>query len=109
MQTGGCIDDGRRREQPELLPAGTFTGANFQYLAANVVVRRRTGKTILPPYTIKNFNGAKVGFIGMTLKDTPTIVTAVRRRRPRVQRRGRDRQRARARCSRRRASRRSSC
>ena len=33
-------------------------------------------RTILPSYWIKKFNGAKVGFIGMTLKDTPTIVTA---------------------------------
>jgi 5'-nucleotidase len=35
-----------------------------------------TDQTILPPYWVKNFNGAKVGFIGMTLKETPSIVTA---------------------------------
>ena len=45
----------------------------------------------------------------MTLKDTPDIVTAVRRRRARVQRRGRDGERARAGAASSRASRRSSC
>ncbi len=45
------------------------------YLAANVV-ENATGKTILPPYAIKKFNGAKIGFIGMTLEGTPNIVTA---------------------------------
>ena len=38
--------------------------------------RTATGKTILPPYAIKNVNGAKIGFIGMTLEGTPNIVTA---------------------------------
>jgi 5'-nucleotidase len=75
LQSGGCIDDGDGANNQNSCPAGTFTGAKFQYLAANVV-EKATGKTILPPYWVKNFNGAKVGFIGMTLKDTPTIVTA---------------------------------
>jgi 5'-nucleotidase len=75
LQTGGCIDDGDGANNQNSCPAGTFTGAKFQYLAANVV-EKATGKTILPPYWVKNFNGAKIGFIGMTLKDTPTIVTA---------------------------------
>ena len=35
-----------------------------------------TDQSILPPYTIKNVDGAKIGFIGMTLEDTPNIVTA---------------------------------
>ena len=35
-----------------------------------------TNQTILPSYSIKNVHGAKIGFIGMTLKDTPSIVTA---------------------------------
>ncbi|WP_076261763.1 bifunctional metallophosphatase/5'-nucleotidase [Intrasporangium flavum] len=75
LQNGGCIDDGDGANNQNSCPAGTFTGAKFQYLAANVV-EKATGKTILPPYWVKNFNGAKIGFIGMTLKDTPTIVTA---------------------------------
>ncbi|MBW8731927.1 MAG: bifunctional metallophosphatase/5'-nucleotidase [Terrabacter sp.] len=75
LQSGGCIDDGDGANNQNSCPAGTFTGAKFQYLAANVI-EKATGKTILPPYWVKNFNGGKIGFIGMTLKDTPSIVTA---------------------------------
>jgi 5'-nucleotidase len=56
--------------------AGTpvpFEGAKFQYLAANVF-DEKTGKTIFPAYMVKTYQGVKVGFIGLTLKDTPTIV-----------------------------------
>ena len=55
-------------------PTARFAGANFPFLAANVKYAG-TDKTVLPPYWVKNFNGAKIGFIGMTLKDTPDIVT----------------------------------
>ncbi|GAA4715027.1 bifunctional metallophosphatase/5'-nucleotidase [Pedococcus ginsenosidimutans] len=76
MANGGCLDDGAGANNQDSCPGGkTFTGANFDYLAANVVYSG-TDKTILPPYTIKNIKGAKIGFIGMTLKDTPSIVTA---------------------------------
>ena len=53
---------------------GTFDGAKFKWLSANVV-DTATGKTLLPAYGIKVFNGVKVAFIGMTLKGTPGIVT----------------------------------
>ncbi|MDN5767841.1 MAG: bifunctional metallophosphatase/5'-nucleotidase [Humibacillus sp.] len=76
LQKGGCIDDGDGANNQNSCPDGVFGGADFKYLAANVVVKK-TGKTILPSYSIKNFgNGVKIGFIGMTLKDTPNIVTA---------------------------------
>jgi 5'-nucleotidase len=75
LQEGGCIDDGDGMNNQNSCPEGTFTGATFQYLAANVV-ETATGQTILPSYAIKTWNGAKIGFIGMTLKDTPSIVTA---------------------------------
>lgn len=76
MADGGCQDDGAGANNQDSCPGGkTFTGANFDYLAANVDYAG-TDKTILPAYTIKNLNGAKIGFIGMTLKDTPSIVTA---------------------------------
>jgi 5'-nucleotidase len=74
MQSGGCLPDGDGKDNQNSCAAGTFTGANFPYLAANVKYAS-TGKTILPPYWVKKFNGAKIGFIGMTLKETPTIVT----------------------------------
>jgi len=51
-----------------------FLGANFQYLAANVV-RQDNGKTLFPAYKVRSFAGAKIAFIGMTLEGTPTIVT----------------------------------
>ncbi|WP_286133981.1 bifunctional metallophosphatase/5'-nucleotidase [Bacillus sp. AFS053548] len=51
---------------------GYFTGANFPYICANVI-DNHTGKTILPPYSIKNINGVPIGFIGVVIKDTPKI------------------------------------
>ncbi len=53
---------------------GTFDGAQFKWLSANVI-ENATGRTLLPPYGIKTFNGVKIAFIGMTLKGTPGIVT----------------------------------
>jgi 5'-nucleotidase len=68
MQHGGSHpEDGDLDGDP-------FLGADFEFLAANVVVDE-TGETIFPPYTIRNYQGVKVAFIGMTLEGTPTIVT----------------------------------
>jgi 5'-nucleotidase len=51
-----------------------YGGSTFPFLAANVF-NKATGKTIFDPYLIKDVGGVKVGFFGLTLKDTPTIVT----------------------------------
>ena len=51
-----------------------FAGADFEFLAANVV-DDATGEAIFAPYTVKNYQGVKVAFIGMTLEGTPSIVT----------------------------------
>lgn len=68
MQEGGCHPvDG-------CLDGDPFYGANFQFLAANVV-REKDNKPIFPAYKIRSFAGAKVALIGMTLEATPTIVT----------------------------------
>ncbi|RNM16393.1 bifunctional metallophosphatase/5'-nucleotidase [Nocardioides pocheonensis] len=75
MQYGGCIDDGNGANNQNSCPAGVFQGANFDLLAANVFYAG-SNRTILPAYTIKKVHGARIGFIGMTLKDTPSIVTA---------------------------------
>jgi 5'-nucleotidase len=56
------------------LDGDPFLGADFQFLAANVTVDA-TGETIFPAYTIHNYQGVRVAFIGMTLEGTPTIVT----------------------------------
>ena len=75
MDKGGCIADGDGANNQNSCPDHRFRGAEFDYLAANVKYAG-TDQTILPPYTIKNVHGAKIGFIGMTLEDTPDIVTA---------------------------------
>ncbi|HEY5730005.1 MAG TPA: bifunctional metallophosphatase/5'-nucleotidase [Anaerolineales bacterium] len=70
MQNGGCHPvDGC------YFPDAPYAGANFQWLAANVV-NDTTGETPLPPYWIKNFESIKIGFIGMTLEATDTLVAA---------------------------------
>jgi 5'-nucleotidase len=76
MQEGGCLDDGGGKDNQNSCPDAEhpFEGADFQYLSANVF-KENTDETILPPYFIKRFGGVKVGFIGMTLEDTPNIVT----------------------------------
>ena len=52
-----------------------FEGAKFEYLAANVF-DIKTGKTVFPGYAVKTYHGVKVAFIGVTLKETPSIVVA---------------------------------
>ena len=76
MDRGGCIDDGAGANNQNSCAAHDFAGASFKYLAANVT-NAKTGAGILPSYWIKSFpGGGRIGFIGMTLKDTPSIVTA---------------------------------
>ena len=52
-----------------------FVGAGFNYLAANVF-NKSTNKTLFPPYRIKEIEGIPVAFIGISLKDTPSIVAS---------------------------------
>ncbi|GLR86505.1 bifunctional metallophosphatase/5'-nucleotidase [Bradyrhizobium iriomotense] len=68
MQNGGCHpEDGCQGPHP-------FTGAKFHYLAASTI-ETATGKSILPPYEIREFDGIPVAFIGLTLKGTAGIVS----------------------------------
>ncbi|MCY4555048.1 MAG: bifunctional metallophosphatase/5'-nucleotidase [Chloroflexi bacterium] len=55
------------------LDGDPFAGADFQFLAANVI-DDATGKTLFPPYAIRDYRGVKVAFIGLTLEGTPSIV-----------------------------------
>ena len=48
--------------------------ATFEYLAANVDVTA-THKAVFPPYAIREFSGARVAFIGVTLEGTPAAAT----------------------------------
>jgi 5'-nucleotidase len=74
MKNGGCAKN-TALEPCKVNKA--FPGANFGFLAANTV--KADGTTLFPATGIKTFTqgGAtvKVGFIGMTLKGTPSIVT----------------------------------
>lgn len=64
---GGCHPDEGCREGYE------YPGVEFPFLAANVVYRD-TGETILPPYEIRDYDGITVGYVGMTLENTPQVV-----------------------------------
>lgn len=79
LQNGGCKQTAGANDPNSCKGAtvGTpvpFEGAKFKWLSANVV-STSTGKPLLPAYGVKEFNGVKVAFIGMTLQATPTIVT----------------------------------
>lgn len=74
MRNGGCekhtrIDPCQVNRQ--------FTGANFEFLAANT--KQENNQTLFPAYGIKSFKQGKhtikVGFVGLTLKATPNLVT----------------------------------
>jgi 5'-nucleotidase len=67
IQDGGCYPTGCFEGVPE------FPGASFEYLAANVI-RLDNGETLFPAYSVREFDGVKVGFIGIALQSTPTIV-----------------------------------
>jgi 5'-nucleotidase len=87
MQYGGC------HPVEGCFDADGFSGADFDYLAANVTYKdgvkvpkpegarnygrwfkEPTGRTVLPPTSVKRFKGVNVGFIGMTLEGTPELV-----------------------------------
>ena len=71
MQSGGCVKvDPTTRKPCRLEP---FMGAKFAYLAANVI--DANGNSIFPATAIKTVGGMRIGFIGMTLKATGTLVT----------------------------------
>jgi len=78
LQNGGCFPpatDGSAgvMGRDTCMSQGQFSGAKFRYLAANVRVKA-TGKTLFAPYDIRTLDGVKIGFIGLTLRDTPSMV-----------------------------------
>ena len=70
IQEGGCEQYTLREPCAVENP---YPGADFQFLAANVVMP--DSSTLFPAYAIREFGDAKVGVIGLTLKETPTLVT----------------------------------
>lgn len=74
-QHGGCRPGGKIGV--DTCVGGPFTGAKYEYLAANVI-DDATGKTLFPPYAVKYFDageGKRVGiaFIGVVLHDMPNV------------------------------------
>ncbi|ONI75373.1 bifunctional metallophosphatase/5'-nucleotidase [Actinosynnema sp. ALI-1.44] len=67
LQRGGCHPTDGCQD------GDGFDGAAYRYLAANVV-DKKTRLPILAPVDIKFVKGVPVGFVGMTLKGTPSIV-----------------------------------
>ena len=69
MQNGGCHPtDGC------YFPEDPYDGADFPWLAANVI-KKSDGEPLLPGTAVREVEGHKVGFIGMTLEETPTLVS----------------------------------
>ena len=67
MQQGGL------HPEADDMDGEPFQGADFQFLAANVI-DYETGSTIFPSYAVRDFQGIRVAFIGLTLEGTPLIV-----------------------------------
>ncbi|WP_343730169.1 bifunctional metallophosphatase/5'-nucleotidase [Duganella sp.] len=66
QQKGGCVSP---RADKACKFAGSYEGAQFQYLAANVI-DMVTRKPVLPAYKIETAHGVKVGLIGTVLRET---------------------------------------
>ena len=68
IQYGGCHPDG-------CLGTSSFEGAHFQYLAANIVNNSTNNDLVFPAYAVTYVQGVPIGFIGIALESTPTIVS----------------------------------
>jgi 5'-nucleotidase len=83
LQKGGCHpEDGCQDGTP-------FTGAAFEYLAANVTLDPRRAdpeklrlagiqgtapRPLLPAFVVRELGGVRVGFIGVVLQDVPSVI-----------------------------------
>ncbi|WP_407344071.1 bifunctional metallophosphatase/5'-nucleotidase [Pengzhenrongella phosphoraccumulans] len=73
MQKGGCHPVDGCFQQNAKGKDIRYPGADFRWLAANVV-NQKTGRTVLPGTWVKKVGDAKIGFIGMTLEGTDSLV-----------------------------------
>lgn len=72
LHDGGCEPDAKTGKA-DCSGRPAFAGAKFPFLAANVIVDA-TGEPLFPPYAVKEFDGIKVAFIGLTLRGTAQVV-----------------------------------
>lgn len=70
MQAGGCA---KYTTRTPCAVDKVFPGARFRFLAANV--RKADGGTLFPGTALRQMGPVKVGFVGMTLTETATLVT----------------------------------
>ena len=56
-------------------PAGPFTGADFRFLAANVI-DDDSDETLFSAFAVEHYDGIPVAFIGLTLEDTPSVASS---------------------------------
>jgi 5'-nucleotidase len=70
---GGHREDGKQFKDGVDTSDPNFTGANYPYVSANVTYAD-SGRYVLPPYAIVRREGIKVGVIGVTTTETPSIV-----------------------------------
>jgi len=78
LQNGGCYPRSADGSSGVVggdtcMNQGRFEGARYQYLAANVIIKA-SGKPVLPAYAIRDIEGIRIGFIGLTLRGTPAMV-----------------------------------
>ncbi|MEP7156226.1 MAG: bifunctional metallophosphatase/5'-nucleotidase [Betaproteobacteria bacterium] len=71
LRTGGCPEN--KEGKADCAGREPYAGSKFPFLAANVI-EDNTGQTLFPAYVIKDFDGVKIAFIGVTLEGTPSIV-----------------------------------
>ena len=70
---GGHRDDGKQFKDGVDTSDPDFPGADYPYVSANVTYAD-SGRYVLPPFTVIKREGIKVGFIGVTTTETPSIV-----------------------------------
>ena len=66
LQHGGCPNAGCKSGL-------AFQGARFPVLSANVFVKA-TGKLLFPAYGVREFEGVKVAFVGVTTREAAVMV-----------------------------------
>lgn len=70
---GGHREDGKQVKGGADTSDPDFPGADYPYVSANVTYAD-SGRHVLPPFTIVRREGIRVGIIGVTTTETPSIV-----------------------------------
>ncbi len=71
LRNGGCVEN--KDGIADCAGRVPYAGAKFAFLAANVI-ENATGQPLFPAVGVKEFDGIKIGFIGLTTRTTPSIV-----------------------------------